>query len=144
MASPYIVALSAGSPSLQCWPAKDPVDQVIYGADFVSLIPSGAAISTVTVAISTTGAVSATDPAATISGTVVTIELRGGVDNELALVIFTATLSDGEIIRRSVLLPVFLCGPLTSGGGGGTPSDDLLLESGGYLLMTDGLRIELQ
>ncbi len=91
------------SPRTLAWPAKDPTEFLTYAADFGPLIQSGATVAAMlpgvsdqTVSIGARG----------VSGTVALLELGGGTDGTTVTVAVRVMLSSGEILARSIWLPI--------------------------------------
>lgn len=92
------------SPVIPSWAAKDPLDSAIHSADFALVAGLGRSISSVSCAVITNGSAALGLPS--VAGTIASVLITGGDDQELATIVFTATLDDGEVLRRSVLLQV--------------------------------------
>lgn len=85
------------------WPAKDPSDIRKFGVNFAGLIGCcGSSIASIDVRVA--------EPVdlvtSSFAGSVVTVELGGGTDGQLARIEIITTLADGEVVTGVVLLPI--------------------------------------
>lgn len=120
---------SRGPPVAFAWPAKDPGDTVKLSVDFVRIIGAGRIVTAAACQVITTGSVILGTPV--MSGSVVTVLAGGGSPGEVASVLVTVTLDDGETLRRGLLLPV-----LSQGIGIAPPNPVVLTEDGVLLLQS--------
>ncbi len=84
------------------WPAKDPTEFLTYGVDFRPLIQSGAPIAELAPPFApgvTIGAVS-------FAGSVVLVEIGGGADGTAVPISLQVRLSTGEVLTRTIVLPI--------------------------------------
>ena len=112
------------------WPAKDPADRVSVGVDFGPLVRQPIAqfdyVATGVAVLS-----------ASLSGSIVTYRVAGGVLGQAASIATTITLADGQQITRAAILPIASQGAVV------VAEDPTLLVVNGRTLCIGGIPIRL-
>lgn len=93
-------------PGPPCWPPKDPSETRAYRADFSGLLRRGNGIAGVVCSIA-----GATIVKSAFDQVGATLFIAGGVDGEPAEVILATTLADGQILVRTILVPIIQIAP---------------------------------
>lgn len=86
------------------WPSKDPVEIDNYAADFFLAIEGRQTLAGVNPTVIPAGAITILDMRTV--GTIAVFRFSGGTDGQAVKIGLTATLSDGQVIQRVVVLPI--------------------------------------
>ena len=85
------------------WPQKDPTEFITYGVDFARIIgPDVSLDRLLTLVVDGAATIGAND----VQGTIATVEIGGGVDGYVAEVVIKVLSGAGDVIVRTILLPI--------------------------------------